>query len=305
MRCRSAVLVWVGLVLCITASGAWAGTVGVFTQAEGKVELLRQGRPPAKPVRLQDPVEKGDAVRTGPDSRAQIRFVDDSLLTLAPGTLVTIEAFHYADRPGARSAVLQVLRGLVHCVVEKLLQAERPDFLMKTHTAVLGVRGTRWFTLLGARYTAVYGEAGTLEVGSGSPDITRRVFLRGGEMSSVPLKEPPTTPRRFPPAMLEVLKLWLRQGVPAWVLSLDPAQVFWLDPGPPTPGLPQLPDSLFVPPLPKAPPPPEPPGPGPEPPGPGPQPPGPGPDQPGPGPQPPFVGPQQPGAAPQPGGPAF
>lgn len=277
MHRRPVVLTWLGLLFIIATSGAWAGTAGVFTQAEGKVELLRQGRPPAVPARVQDPVAPGDAVRTGADSRAQIRFMDDSVLTLAPGSLVTIEAFHYDREAGVRKAVLQILRGLVHCAVEKIFRVERPDFLLKTHTAVLGVRGTRWYTLLGARYTAAYGESGTLEVGSLFPEITRTVFLRGGFMSTVPLKEPPAAPRRYPPAMLELLKLWLKKGVPAWVLSLDPARLIMWEQAPPVPGLQQLPESLFVPPLPEGPKPPEPPGPEP----PGPQPPGPrGPDLP-------------------------
>lgn len=274
MRCRPVIVMWVVLLMICAASQVWAGTAGVFTQVEGKVELLRQGRPPAVPARLQDPVTMGDAVRTGPNSRAQIRFMDDSVLTLAPGSLVTIEAFHYDREAGVRKAVLQVLRGLVHCAVEKIFKVERPDFLLKTHTAVLGVRGTRWFTLLGARYTAVYGESGTLEVGSLFPDMTRTVLVRGGEMSSVALKELPAAPRRYPPAMLEVLKLWLKKGVPAWVLSLDPGQLLLLEQAPPQPKLQELPESLFVPPVPKAVKPPEPPGPEP----PGPQPPGP--DQP-------------------------
>lgn len=61
--------------------------------------------------------------------------------------------------------------------------------------------------------------------------------------------------------MLELLKLWLKKGVPAWVLSLDPARLIMWEQAPPVPGLQQLPESLFVPPLPEGPKPPEPPGP--------------------------------------------
>lgn len=293
MRRRPVILLWGVLLGIIAASGVWAGAAGVFTQVEGKVELLRQGRAPAVPVRAQEAVAPGDAVRTGADARAQIRFMDDSVLTIAPGSLVTIEAFHYDREAGVRKAVLQVLRGLVHCAVEKIFKVERPDFLLKTHTAVLGVRGTRWYTLLGARYTAVYGEGGTLEVGSLFPEITRTVLVRGGEMSSVALKELPAAPRRYPPAMREVLKFWLRKGVPAWVLSLDPGQLLLLEQAPPKPELQQLPESLFVPPVPKAIKPPEPPGP--EPPG-----PGPGPIEPG-GPNQPIFRPDLPIDQPVPG----
>lgn len=253
---RRAVVVPAFMLLVLVVQAAWAGPVGTLTQAEGNVELLRQGRLPALAVKLQDRVEPGDVIRTKSGARAQVRFLDDTVLTIAPASLVTIEAYAYDRTAGSREAVLKVLRGLVHCAVTRLIKTEQPDFLLKTHTAILGVRGTRWFTLLGARYTAFFNELGTLEVGSTAPEVTKKVILLGGETTTVPFKRPPTQPKRYPDAFRAVLRDWLHKGVPDWVISQDPFLLPWLDQGAkelPFPRLDELPEGLFVPPRPTLP----------------------------------------------------
>ncbi|MBM4295859.1 MAG: hypothetical protein FJ126_13295, partial [Deltaproteobacteria bacterium] len=65
-----------------------AAAVGVFTQVEGKVDVLKAGKLPAVPVNLRDAVEKGDVVRTKSQSRAQITFIDETTINIAPGSRV-------------------------------------------------------------------------------------------------------------------------------------------------------------------------------------------------------------------------
>jgi len=182
---------------------AGAAAVGTFTQVEGTVEVLRQAKPPAVPVKIRDGVDQGDQVRTKSQSRAQIRFVDDTVLTLAPGSSVLIEDYLYDDSKGTREATLNLFRGLAYTVVNNILQTEKPDFVFKTHTAVLGVRGTRFFTLVGARYSGGYieqGEVKKMEFGVASI----------GE---------PVTKGRFSFQDLNLLKQWLVTGVPQNVLT--------------------------------------------------------------------------------------
>ena len=232
--------------------GLWAAAVGSLVQAEGNVELLRAGKLPAIPAKVQDRVEPGDVIRTKSGARAQVRFVDDTVLTIAPGSMVAIEKYLYDGPKGVRQAVLNVFRGLAACVVSRLLQAEQPTFLMQTHTALLGVRGTKWYTLLGAAYTAAFNETGVLEVGSLKPEITKKVVLLGGETSTVALDQSPTDPVRYPDALLRLLEDWLRRGVPEGVLNLSPLELPWLQHprrGPQFPEkLDEFPEGLFVPP---------------------------------------------------------
>jgi hypothetical protein len=162
------------LLICLGVLGAsiaQAAPVGTFIQVEGRVDLLKGAKLPANPVKAQDAIEVGDVVRTKSQSRAQIKFVDNTVLTIAPESRVTIEEYMFDGAKGERKAVLGVLRGLVHTAVEKVYPKAEPDFIMKTHTAVLGVRGTRWYTKLLPTATDVYTEGSKLEVRSIFPEI--------------------------------------------------------------------------------------------------------------------------------------
>ena len=71
-----------------------------------------------------------------------------SVITLAPESQLALADYQYNPARGERRAVLRLLRGLVHTVVNRIIKTEEPDFIMETHTATIGVRGTDWYTLL-------------------------------------------------------------------------------------------------------------------------------------------------------------
>ncbi|OGR30943.1 MAG: hypothetical protein A2139_09680 [Desulfobacca sp. RBG_16_60_12] len=149
------------LVLPLTAQ---ASAVGHFSLVTGQVELLKQGKIPAIPAKLQDGVEIGDVVRTKSKAKAQLTMVDDSILTLAPESRLAIADYQYNPAKEERRAVVRLFRGLVHTVVNRIIKTEEPDFIMETHTATIGVRGTSWYTLLGPNYTLTALPSGKLFV---------------------------------------------------------------------------------------------------------------------------------------------
>jgi hypothetical protein len=252
MRVKAAAYVLVAFFVAAIPAGLWAAEVGSLIQAEGNVEIFRQGKLPAVPAKVGDPLAPGDSIRTKNGARAQVRFIDDTVLTIAPGSLVAIERYLYDGPQGVRQAALNVMRGLVACVVSRLIKAEQPTFLLQTHTAVLGVRGTEWYTLLGAAYTSAFNETGELEVSSLQKEITKKVVLGAGETSTVALNQPPTDPVRYPDALRRLLQKWLQNGVPDRVIIMSPMELPWLRA--PMLGLrapdmlEEFPEGLFVPP---------------------------------------------------------
>jgi hypothetical protein len=143
---------------------AHASVAGRFTMVTGKVDLLKKGKLPAIPVKVQDGVEPGDIIRTKSKSKAQLQMIDDSIITLAPESRLAIADFQYQATTQERRAVLRFFRGLVHTVVNRIIKTEEPDFIMETHTATIGVRGTSWYTLLGPNYTLTALPSGKLFV---------------------------------------------------------------------------------------------------------------------------------------------
>jgi len=199
------------LVLALPA-GLQAAVVGRIVQVEGQVDLLKQGKMPALPAKVEDAVEPGDVLRTKAGSKAQVRFVDDTTLTLAPGTRVAIEEYLYDAEKGQRQGVIQVFRGMVQAVVTRLMKAEKPDLIMKTHTAVMGVRGTKWFAILAPTDTDIYNEEGKLAVKNLLPEIGGEVSVGAMQFTRVGTDIPPTVPMVFSTEDLLLLQHQLSTG---------------------------------------------------------------------------------------------
>jgi hypothetical protein len=174
-----------------------AEVVGHFEKVEGPVDLLKQGQLPVLAPKEKDGVEPGDVIRTKSQGRAQVKFVDESLLTIAPGSRVAIESYMYDASKGARKAVLQVFRGMVQTVVTKIFKTQEPDFTIKTHTAVLGVRGTKTYTLLGPMATDVYNAEGRISVSNIFKEVGGEVILGPLQFSRIMANLTPTAGMNF------------------------------------------------------------------------------------------------------------
>ncbi|MEW6659547.1 MAG: FecR family protein, partial [Thermodesulfobacteriota bacterium] len=193
--------------------GARAAAVGRFTQVEGEVNLLKQGKLPALPVKLQDRVEPGDIIRTKSQARAQITLVDDTTISISPGSRVAIESYMYDAAKKERQGVVQVFYGMVYTVVSRIMQTEKPDFLLKTHTAIMGVRGTKWYAVLHPIATDVFNESGKVCAQNTFSEVVGEVCLKDREFTRVGWNLPPTIPAVVPLEDFLLLQRQLSTGV--------------------------------------------------------------------------------------------
>jgi len=205
-----------------TLTSAQADVVGRLTQVDGRVDLLKGGKLPATPVKVSDGVQLGDVLRTKSLSRAQITFIDNSTLTISPESRVGIEAYMFDPAQNKRNAVVQLFQGLAHVVVSKIFKAAEPDFIVKTHTAVTGVRGTDFGVRLHPNSSEILNFEGLLQVGNILPEVGqlfRRafklaysfgsggggphhwVFLKAMQGTTVGLGQPPSPVFAVTPAM--------------------------------------------------------------------------------------------------------
>jgi len=169
-------LIILALVLALTDS-AGAAAVGRLTQVEGRVDLLKGGKLPAIPLKVGDTVAPADVIRTKALSKAQITFVDDSILTLSPESRIAIEEFQYEPARGKRRGVLKIFQGLALAVVNKILKSQEPDFIVKTQTAIVGVRGTEFGLRNYPNSSTILNFKGRTQVGNVFPEVSRR-FLK-------------------------------------------------------------------------------------------------------------------------------
>jgi hypothetical protein len=171
-----------------------AEVMGHFSQAEGRVEVLHGGKLPATPVKLQDGVQPGDVIRTKSLSKAQITFKDNTVLTISPESRITIEEYMYDPAKGKRNAVLQMFQGLALFVVSKVYQTEQPDFVVKTHTAIMGIRGTEVGIRLQPNESTFLTFSGLIRVSSNFAEIPGFVDAKAGQGITARGGLPPTLP---------------------------------------------------------------------------------------------------------------
>src|SRR5271157_5121645 len=172
---------WATLVILASQVGsltaAQGDMAGRLTMVEGQVDLLRGGQLPAIPVKVDDGVQSGDVLRTKSLSKAMVTFIDNSTLTISPESRVAIEEYMFNPAQEKRNAVIQLFQGLAYVVVHKVFKPADPDFMVKTHTAIMGIRGTEFGIRLSPNSSTIMDFEGVIQVANIFPEVAQ-VFRR-------------------------------------------------------------------------------------------------------------------------------
>ncbi len=201
------------LLALILPASLHAAVVGRFSLIIGQVDLLKGGKLPAVSAKMQGAVEPGDIIRTKTRAKAQLAMVDNSVITLAPESRLAIADYQYNPAQESRRAVVRLFRGLVHTVVNRVIKTEEPDFLMETHTAVIGVRGTNFYTLVGPSFTATYLANGILGVSSNLSTLPALLLMHSMQYTQIPLGKQPFLAKPMTPEMLAALERLMDTGL--------------------------------------------------------------------------------------------
>jgi hypothetical protein len=129
------------LMALVVAGPALAAPVGKVTHLEGKADLTD---PAGKVLDLKvgDPVNNGDILRTKGKTKVGITFTEGNTLWLAEKSRMKISSYNTEE---GSSSVFELFRGKSRAVVAKL--AKRSTFEVHTPTSVCGVRGTTLISL--------------------------------------------------------------------------------------------------------------------------------------------------------------
>ncbi len=121
---------------------SWANDIAQFKVARGSVYLERGGQ--RLPARVGTHLQATDTVMTGADGSAGIAFVDNSLLSIGPNSVLAIEryAFNSTTHEGAFESSLR--KGTLSVVSGKIAKQSPDAMKVKTPSSILGVRGTEF-----------------------------------------------------------------------------------------------------------------------------------------------------------------
>ncbi|MES2077497.1 MAG: FecR family protein [Pseudomonadota bacterium] len=138
-----AIKAWLLLVLCCCGPLALAAQVaGTVTQLSGPL-LARKADGAVKILSLKSEVESGDTLVTEKNTYALVKFIDNSEITLKPGTTFKIDNFSFdAGKPGGDAASFSLVKGGLRSLTGLLGKRSKERFELKTPSATIGIRGT-------------------------------------------------------------------------------------------------------------------------------------------------------------------
>jgi len=126
----------------IAPIAGWADDIAQFKVAKGAVHVERSGQ--RLPARVGTRLQAIDTVVTGADGAAGIAFVDNSLLSVGPNSVLAIEryAFNSTTHEGTFESSLR--KGTLSVVSGKIAKQSPDAMKVKTPSSILAVRGTEF-----------------------------------------------------------------------------------------------------------------------------------------------------------------
>lgn len=175
---------------------ARAEAASVAQVAEMIGQASAEGEDGTRPLRLGSAVHSGETLRTGAHSRLKLLFDDRSVLTLGPGTSLTIDSAVYRPNPDPeRSSVFALASGYVRAIASRWAFGGRQRFEVRTPTAVAGVRGTEFIVRLSeSGQTEVAVIEGSVDVYNARDPQRRSVAVGRGMASVVAANRLPSRP---------------------------------------------------------------------------------------------------------------
>jgi hypothetical protein len=118
------------------------GQVAQIKTVAGQAEIVRNG---ARVVaRVGDSLYEKDSIETGPDGSIGITFIDNTVMSSGPDSQIVLEDYKFNSSNFKGSMLADMNRGTVSMISGDIARSSPGAMKVKTPTAILGVRGTRF-----------------------------------------------------------------------------------------------------------------------------------------------------------------
>ncbi len=159
--------------------------VGFIQTVTGHVVVLNRDTGEAYFAAAGDAVFQQDALFTLEESRCRIKFTTEDVITMGEDTRIDIEEFVDDHELQKKKSTIRMLKGKAMFYVVPLFRYKDVSTTVKTQTAVMGVRGTKFGVEVSSVHqaqtdpndalTVVYGFEGEVEVYSPADGATQMV----------------------------------------------------------------------------------------------------------------------------------
>lgn len=129
-----------------TASGTLSQIepIGIVTRIQGYPEVTRQKG--TYILANQSRIYPDDSLRTDKDSRLLITMNDQTTFALGPNSDLVLHRYDYNENLAAPVAQMSFTRGALRTRTARIMNARQPRFEIRTPSAVIGVRGTDFWS---------------------------------------------------------------------------------------------------------------------------------------------------------------
>ncbi len=179
-------------------------------------------------LEVGSPVFRGESIRSDPDSRAQIKFVDDSLLSVGPSSTISLDEYVFTEKD--QGLLFRMGQGGFRIITGKIAEQNPDRFSMETPASIIGIRGTTIGVIVHATHVTI----SALEITPPSsiwvtnpdfPDIISFLTVPGTSVDVFP-GQPPGPPRPTTSDDLDELDLVddVPVDVPVEVMEVTPPE---------------------------------------------------------------------------------
>jgi len=133
---------WIMAAVLAVAAPAMAADVGLIKVSKGDVRIERAG---AKvPAAVGAAVQPSDVIVTGADGLAGITFTDNSLVSLGPNSVFSIDKYRFDSTTHQGEFESSLSKGRLAAISGKMVKQSPEAMKVRTPSAIMGVRGTEF-----------------------------------------------------------------------------------------------------------------------------------------------------------------
>ena len=118
--------------------------VGLIHALNGQVVVMHRVTKDAYFGREGNYIYENDSITTLSGARCRIKFFNDDVITMAPDTNFSVESFYDERAKRTKRSVFSMLKGKAMFYALRLFRYKEVRFSLKTPTAIVGVRGTKF-----------------------------------------------------------------------------------------------------------------------------------------------------------------
>ena len=134
---------WLVILAAATfAAASYANDVGQIKNLHGTVHVERDGQKLAAASGMG--VKQSDVLVTGADGSVGVTFLDNSLLSIGPGSALAIDRYSFDSTTHDGHFDASLKRGTLAVVSGRIVKRSPEAMRVRTPSAIMGVRGTEF-----------------------------------------------------------------------------------------------------------------------------------------------------------------